>query len=88
MRRLLSILVMTLLSASLHAQLKKVYDESIDPIEQIESAITTAKQSQRHVLCQVGGNWCPWCLKFADFVAKDEAIAKMLQDNYVYIHVN
>ena len=88
MRRLLAILVMTLLSASLHAQLKKVYNESIDPIEQIDSAITAAKQSQRHVLCQVGGNWCPWCLKFADFVTKDDEIFKMLQDNYIYIHVN
>ena len=89
MRRLLYVLAMVLLSTTaLHAQLKKVYNESIDPIAQIDSAVTVAKHSQRYVLCQVGGNWCPWCLKFADFVTKDEAIAKMLQDNYVYIHVN
>ncbi|MBO4642851.1 MAG: thioredoxin family protein [Bacteroidaceae bacterium] len=89
MRRFLFVLVMVFLSTTaLYAQLKKVYNESIDPIAQIDSAITVAKQSQRHVLCQVGGNWCPWCLKFADFVTKDEEIDKMLRDNYVYIHIN
>jgi len=79
---------MVFLTTAIHAQLKKVYNEKIDPIAQIDSAILVAKQSQQHVLCQVGGNWCPWCLKFADFVTKDEAISKVLRDNYVYIHVN
>lgn len=88
MKRFLFVLVMVLLPTTFHAQLKKVYNESIDPIAQIDSAIIVAKQSHKHVLCQVGGNWCPWCLKFADYVTKDEAIFKILQDNYVYIHVN
>ncbi len=48
-----------------HAQtpLKKVYDETINPMEQIDRALATARSSQQPklVICQVGGNWCPWC---------------------------
>jgi uncharacterized protein YyaL (SSP411 family) len=36
----------------------------------------------------VGGNWCPWCLKFADFITKDEGIATVVDENFVYIHVS
>jgi len=36
----------------------------------------------------VGGNWCPWCLRFADFITKDAEINKLIGDNFVYIHVD
>lgn len=68
--------------------LKKVYDESIDPMAQIDGALAKAKAGGKFVMCQVGGNWCPWCLRFADFAEKDSAVNKAMADNYVYIHVN
>ena len=51
--------------------LKKVYDEDINPLEQIDQAVDKAKREGRFVVCQVGGNWCPWCLRFADFITHD-----------------
>lgn len=75
-----------------HAQtpLKKVYDETINPMEQIDRALATARSSQQPklVICQVGGNWCPWCLRFADFAATDPDIAKVIDDHFLLIHVN
>ena len=73
-----------------HAQtgLKRVYDESIDPMAQIDQALASAKADGKYVVCQVGGNWCPWCLKFADFVEKDTAVNKVVNGNFEYIHVN
>ena len=68
--------------------LKKVYDEDINPIEQIDRAIEKAESEGKFVVCQVGGNWCPWCLRFADFITKDSAISKLIDANFVYIHVN
>lgn len=92
-RTVLTVLIMAVFSASVCAQtaqnkLAKVYDETIDPIQQIDKAVAKAKTEGRFVLCQLGGNWCPWCLKFADFVTKDAEISKLLSDNFVYIHVN
>ena len=40
------------------------------------------------MICQVGGNWCPWCLLFADFITNDTTISKVINDNFEYIHVN
>ena len=68
--------------------LKKVYDETINTKTQISSALADAASQNKFVICQVGGNWCIWCLRFADFITKDEAISKMANDNFVFIHVN
>ena len=78
------------LSLTMNAQteLKKVYNEDVDPIAQIDQAVVKAKSEGKYVICQVGGNWCPWCLKFADFITKDTTISKVIAENFVYIHVN
>ena len=84
------VLFVALLSLSAHAQtaLKKVYNEEINPMTQIDEALAQAKSSGKFVVCQVGGNWCPWCLRFADFVTKDTTISQVIDQNFVYIHVN
>lgn len=66
----------------------KVYDEEIDAMEQIDLAIAEAQESGRYVMCQVGGNWCPWCLRFAQFATTDKEIAPLMKELFVYIHVN
>ena len=68
--------------------LKKVYDEDINPIEQIDQAVLKAKTEGKFVICQVGGNWCPWCLRFADFITKDTTISNVIDESFIYIHVN
>ena len=88
MKKVLIISILAVLALGANAQLKKVYDETIDPMEQIDNAIAQAAEQGKFVICQVGGNWCPWCLRFADFITKDEEIAKVVDDNFVYIHVN
>lgn len=88
------ILMLAVLAASLsltmsaQTTLKKVYNEDIDPMAQIDQALVKAKAEGKFVVCQVGGNWCPWCLKFADFIENDTAISRMIDENFVYIHVN
>jgi len=67
---------------------KKVYDEDINPIEQIGQAVAKARTEGKFVICQVGGNWCPWCLRFADFITNDSTISNVIDENFVYIHVN
>lgn len=84
----LSILFALVISVGANAQVAKVYDETIDPMAQIDSAVAAASHSERFVVCQVGGNWCPWCLRFADFIQKDETIRSVVEQNFVYIHVN
>ena len=91
MKRLITLLLfVSLLPVAAGAQdgLKKVYDEQADQLVQIDKAVKQAKAEGKFVVCQVGGNWCPWCLRFADFITNDTTISKVVSDNYVYIHVN
>lgn len=67
---------------------KKFYDETKDPIAQIDEAVKKAKAEGKYVVCQLGGNWCPWCIRFGTLIQEDEAIRKIIDDNFVYIHVN
>ena len=81
--------LLSIFAATLCAQDKtKIYDESIDPMVQIDQAVAKAAAEGKFVICQLGGNWCPWCIKFAKFVSSDAEICQLIADNYVYIHVN
>ena len=75
-------------NAQEQAPLKKVYNEEINPLEQIDQALAQARSEGKFVICQVGGNWCPWCLRFADFITNDSTISNLIEQNFVYIHVN
>ena len=90
MKKVVITLLTVLLTLTAEAQtgLKKVYNEDIDPIEQIDQAVAKAKSEGKYVICQVGGNWCPWCLRFADYITKDSVVSKVISDNFVYAHVN
>lgn len=74
------LVAMTAVAANAQTALKKVYNEEINPLEQIDQALVKAKANDKFVVCQVGGNWCPWCLRFADFVTNDTTISKVISD--------
>ncbi|MDY6248236.1 MAG: thioredoxin family protein, partial [Prevotella sp.] len=74
------------LTANAQEGLKRVYNEQIDPLEQIDAALLQAKSEGKFVIVQLGGNWCPWCLRFADFITNNEEISQLVAQNFVYIH--
>lgn len=88
-RNLLLFVVIMACAIGASAQgLKKVYDETINTKTQISSALADAASQNKFVICQVGGNWCPWCLRFAQFIVDDAEIASLIDKNFEYIHVN
>ncbi len=70
------------------APLKKVYDEKIDRMAQVDEALKKAGKEGKYVMVQLGGNWCPWCLIFADFIEKNADLKQQMDKNFVYIHVD
>jgi len=84
---MISFVTLVTLSAQTNTE-KKLYDEDINPMTQIDNALKTAKASGKYVICQVGANWCKWCYRFDEYIKKDAEIAKIVNDNFVYIHVN
>jgi uncharacterized protein YyaL (SSP411 family) len=65
-----------------------LYDPYIDAEKQINTAIIQAQAENKHVLIQVGGNWCPWCIKIHQFMSEHQRIDSLIKADYVLIHVN
>ena len=65
-----------------------LYDPNANAEAQLRDAIKLAKQTHRHVLVQVGGNWCSWCIRFHGMVASDEGLTALADSNYVVVHLN
>lgn len=89
MKKIFAILALSVVFICANAQnSKKVYDETINPDQQITEAIAKARDNGKFVVAQLGGNWCRWCIMFARFVNADPEIKKLVEDNYEFIHVN
>lgn len=66
----------------------KLYNPAADARKELAAAVTKAKKEGKHVLIQVGGNWCVWCYRFHDFVAKDTALTRIENEGFVVYHLN
>ena len=66
----------------------KLYNPSANVKKDIAVALAKAKKEGKHVLIQVGGNWCSWCYRFHNFVEKDTALNRIENENYVVYHLN
>jgi thioredoxin-related protein len=65
-----------------------IYNPSANAKEDIAAAVKQAKAENKQVLLQVGGNWCPWCVKLHKFMAEDPQIDSLLKADYVRVLVN
>jgi thioredoxin-related protein len=66
----------------------KLYHPEDNAKEGISSAVKEAKKSGKHVLVEIGGNWCIWCARFNDFVSNDKSFDSLVSSNYVIYHLN
>jgi len=66
----------------------KVYDDQRDPFQDAAAALALAKETNRQVLIEIGGNWCSWCHKMDSFLAKNPDIYQALHSQYVLLKIN
>lgn len=65
-----------------------IYNPNADAKADLANAIAKAKVENKHVLIQVGGNWCPWCIKFHKFATTDAKIDSTIKADYVFMLLN
>jgi len=70
------------------AKLPKPYHPEANAELEIKNAVALAKKEHKNVLIQAGGNWCIWCLRFNNYVQETPELKKLVDDNYVYYHLN
>jgi uncharacterized protein YyaL (SSP411 family) len=88
----LSLIICTILVTTswLLAQTEAVtiYNPNANAKDEIAAAVKKAKSENKQVLLQIGGNWCPWCVKLDGFMASDPQIDSLLKADYVRVMVN
>ena len=67
---------------------KKLYDPSDDAKVEITKAVKKAEIEGKHVLLQIGGNWCGWCIVFDEKVKSNDTLRIAIEKNYIVYHVN
>ena len=72
----------------LFAQNIDIYNPDADVKAEISAAVNKASLEGKHVFLQIGGNWCPWCVKFHRFVDADPEIKKYVDENFEVVKVN
>ncbi len=72
---------------SSEAQSNKLYDENANPFEQFERAKIQAREVNKHVLLQIGGNWCKWCVQFHHFYTNDMELDSIIKANYIVANI-
>lgn len=88
MKHLLSLILLLLFMNNMLAQQVEIYNPDADAQADIALAVKKAASENKHVFLQIGGNWCPWCLKYHKFIDEDAEIKKYVNDNFVVVRVN
>lgn len=65
-----------------------VYNPNADAKKDLENAVLQAQNQNKHILIQVGGNWCGWCKLFHDLTEDNAEINSLLKQNYIVYNLN
>jgi thioredoxin-related protein len=64
------------------------YDPGRKPENDLLQAEAEAQSTHRHILIDVGGEWCIWCKVMDDFFATHKDLRELRDQDYVWMKVN
>lgn len=64
------------------------FDPRRDAVQDVRAAVAVAARTGKHVLIEVGGNWCPYCKLLDKFFAANPTVNALRQKNYLFVKVN
>jgi len=67
---------------------REKFDPTRDPQSDLKKAIETAGSSSKHIILDVGGEWCSWCVFMDKFFYQNAALTKLRDDNYIWVKIN
>lgn len=68
--------------------LEHIYDPGADAAADLAAIQQQAVAAKKHILVQVGGNWCIWCKRFYKFTEEDSTLKSLLKRNFIVYHLN
>jgi thiol:disulfide interchange protein len=98
MKTLLTIFLIILLAAFISPvmavdnndlpEYSKIYDDQRNPFSDATAALALAKETNRQVLIEIGGNWCSWCHKMDTFLSNNPDVYQALHTKYVLLKIS
>lgn len=68
--------------------LEHIYDPGADAAADLAAIQQQAAAAKKHILVQVGGNWCIWCKRFYKFTEEDSTLKSLQKRNFIVYHLN
>ena len=59
-----------------------------DPKIDLQKAVEQAAKDSKRIILDVGGEWCGWCVYMDKFIVQNPELAKIRDDNFVWVKVN
>lgn len=88
MKKILILILLFCTVNAFAADTTHLYNPYANVAKDVQEAVAKAKREKKHVLLQIGGNWCVWCYRFNAFVQTDSLLKKVMDYNYVVYHLN
>jgi thiol:disulfide interchange protein len=64
------------------------FDPARDTGRDLETALQMARETNRRVLVEIGGEWCTWCHIMDRFFAAHPDLQRVRDANFVWLKVN
>jgi thioredoxin-related protein len=64
------------------------FDPQRDAAKDVAAAVSIAKAQGKHVMVDVGGEWCKWCHFLDKFIETTPEVKSTLDKNFVWVKVN
>ena len=64
------------------------YDPKRDAGSDIKNAVIEAQRTGKHVLLEVGGEWCTWCHILDRFFEQNRPLAELREKNFITVKVS
>ena len=65
-----------------------MFDPARNPFEDLKVAVSTATESNKRIILDVGGEWCIWCHRIDAFMHNTEEIKSLLAENFIIVKIN
>lgn len=91
MKKITILMIATMLLSGVtfaQAEKAKLYNPKADAASDIAAAVEKAGKEGKHVLLQLGGNWCSWCIAFDKKVKETPTLKAAADKNFVSYHLN
>jgi thiol:disulfide interchange protein len=63
------------------------YDGARNPADDLAMTVERAKAEGKHVLVQVGGDWCGWCKRMSQFIESNAGVRQQVERDFLVMKV-